>query len=230
MPAIDSVLHTLKSRRHHLRESGGFAAWRQLKLDAALALRRAAPADRAALHEVLGLIDDDITALARGEPLPSDSTRAVGPLVLVTSGQTGVERGAVRAAAMTDTPVVGICTREARDELTSLPPEIANHLQPARAGGVRFAAVQNLALATAVIIAVPEVAAVKSISNLATLDRTARAKDLPVEIVDPSADLSGLLARFRGPPHLVYITGPRATRWAQGQELGFKIVVELHDG
>jgi len=155
-------------------------------------------------------------------------------LIITHSGQTGVERGADRAARMIDIPVEGICAFEGRDEIASLPPEIAADLRPCPRKGARQALTATLTVSNALVIAVPNAEAANTVIGIEPLRRFARAKGIPLWIVDPISNLDEVarearrLAGHRDTLR-VMITGPRSTRWRDGERFGFRVVGTLAD-
>lgn len=153
-------------------------------------------------------------------------------LVILHTGQSGVERGADRAARAVGLPIQGFSTFERRDELGSLPPEIAATLTPCPQRGARSALRATLELANVLVIAVPDARDANSNTGIEALRRAARAGGVPHWLVDSSTDLDALALRLRGmeritDPLHVLITGPRFTRWHAGEKIGWRIVAQL---
>jgi hypothetical protein len=156
--------------------------------------------------------------------------RSVETLIVLHSGQTGVERGVHRAAEATGLRIAGFSTPGRRDELGPLPINISNVLTPCHERGPRAALRATLAIATGLVILVPEADRFKSYAGVSELVRAGRTK--PIEIIDPRADES-YLTRFvdtlpRGDdPIRLMITGPRGTRWPQGERIAWQLVAGL---
>jgi CheY-like chemotaxis protein len=153
-------------------------------------------------------------------------------LIIMHSGQSGVERGADRAARTVGFPIEGFCGFEQRDEIGPLPPEIRSDLIPCARKGTRSAARATLERATALIIAVPDRAEASTYTGIEPLRRMARAIGVPHWIVDPNTDLdeiaTGLRAfQYDSAPLRVMVTGPRLTRWGHGERFGFRLVGHL---
>jgi CheY-like chemotaxis protein len=152
-------------------------------------------------------------------------------VTVLHTGQSGVERGADRAARALGFPVGGYCSFERRDELGRLPDEISQDLVACTARGSRNAMRATLASASALVIAVPDTCDIAANAGLDPLRRQARKADIPVWIVDPRSnleELSSSLGRLGRETDLrLMITGPRHTRWPEGERLGWRIVGEL---
>lgn len=153
-------------------------------------------------------------------------------LILIHSGQTGVERGAYRAARTLGLPVGGFCPRTVRDELGPLPFDIASSLLRSEHTGTRDVAAANLEVASLVIVAGPSKRLLSTQPGTDVLLRAARRTGKPIELVEPGTDLHAIAERVHALPPTadavrVYVTGPRGTRWADGERLGFQIVAAL---
>jgi CheY-like chemotaxis protein len=153
-------------------------------------------------------------------------------LIIMHSGQSGVERGADRAARTVGLPIEGFCGFEQRDEIGPLPPEIRSDLIPCSQKGTRSAARATLERAAALIIAVPDRVEVNTYTGIEALRRTARTIGVPHWIADPNTDLDEIVTSLRGYQHgssllRVMITGPRLTRWGHGERFGYRLVGHL---
>jgi hypothetical protein len=243
----------LVSRFTALQAGGETVEWRRLKIDAAQMLidvhtsiaehegmleklrdQHSVPdADRARSRELLAITQKVVELIRMIESAMANgaSIAASCNLVLVNSGQTGVERGAYRGARTAGVPVVGYSMRGARDELSRLPEDLANALEPTEHAGVRIAAMRNLGIANALVIAVPRADEAREFPGIAVLQRAARTRSIPCEVVDAQNEdeLGGrLAAALPGPvPPVVYVTGPRETRWSDGAQLGRRVVMRL---
>lgn len=148
---------------------------------------------------------------------------------MIHSGQTGVERGAARAAKRLGLRVTGFSTTDGRDELGRIPDDVAADLTPCIERGPRSAAIANIQIATALVLLVPVAAHAASLPALATYMREARARSVPIHVLDPTADFERTgraltaLAETSGSIR-IYITGPRATRWAEGERVATRFV------
>ncbi len=153
-------------------------------------------------------------------------------LIILHTGQSGVERGADRAARAVGYPVQGFCTYEKRDELGVLPAEITKDLVACSQRGARSAWRATLEVASALVIAVPDSAHPNTFTGIEALRRSARVAGVPHWVVDPNTDLDGVAERLRAleqttDPLRLMITGPRFTRWREGERIGWRIVAQL---
>lgn len=153
-------------------------------------------------------------------------------LIILHTGQTGVERGADRAARAVGFTVQGFSTYERRDELGVLPPEVARDLTPCTQRGARSAWRATLESANVLLIAVPDAAQPNTYTGIEALRRSARTAGVPCWVVDPETQLEPMAERLRklelaSDPLKVMITGPRFTRWHEGERLGWQMVAQL---
>src|SRR4051812_26474821 len=153
-------------------------------------------------------------------------------LVILHTGQTGVERGADRAARAVGIPVEGFSTYERRDELGALPADVAKDLTPCLQRGARSALRATLERANVLIIAVPDARDPNSNTGIEALRRAARSGGVPHWIVDPSTNYDEVAIRLRAlelttDPLNVLVTGPRFTRWHEGEKVGWRVVAQI---
>jgi CheY-like chemotaxis protein len=153
-------------------------------------------------------------------------------LNILHTGQSGVERGADRAARAVGFTVLGFATYEKRDELGVLPAEVATDLIACTQRGARSAARATLEIASVLVICVPDAAHPNTYTGIEALRRSARTAGVPHWLVDPNSDLDQLAAQLRKlelvtDPLNVMITGPRLTRWRDGERLGWRAVAQL---
>jgi len=153
-------------------------------------------------------------------------------LLITHTGQSGVERGADRAARTVGFEVDGFSTFEQRDELAVLPPEIIADLKPCAQRGARSALRATLERASVLVIAVPDASEANRNAGVEALRRSARLAGVPHWVVDPLSDLDEIATKFRRmelvtDPLRVMITGPRLTRWRDGERLGWRVVAQL---
>ena len=112
--------------------------------------------------------------------------------------------------------VEGFCTFERRDELGALPPEVTADLVACEQRGARSALRATLERADVLLIAVPAVAQANANTGIEALRRAARASGVPHWIVDTATD-----------PLRSMVTGPRYTRWREGERVGWRLVAQL---
>lgn len=153
-------------------------------------------------------------------------------VLILHSGQTGVERGAHHGALAAGLAVAGYMRAERRDELGPLPPDIAERLSPCTDRGHRAAASATLELATAVLLVVPDTAVAIRRRSATWILRGARAKGLPYRICDANTGIYEIGPWFETVPardgqRCIMVTGPRATRWNAGEAVARRIVKSL---
>ncbi|HEY1551663.1 MAG TPA: putative molybdenum carrier protein [Kofleriaceae bacterium] len=153
-------------------------------------------------------------------------------LVVIHSGQTGVERGAHRAAATVGLGATGFSTLDERDELGPLPHAIASALTPCRERGSRAAVRANLLIASGLVVVIPNRNTPDRFTAMRNLLGSARSHGVPYAVVDPTSDLDDVrkfveaLAPTSGTVRLM-VTGPRATRWAAGERTAWQVVARM---
>jgi CheY-like chemotaxis protein len=128
--------------------------------------------------------------------------------------------------------VEGYCTYERRDELGALPPEIVADLIACEQRGARSALRATLERANVLVIAVPQAAQANANTGVEALRRAARATGVPHWIIDPATDLDQISERLRQievttEPLRIMVTGPRFTRWREGERLGWRVIAQL---
>ena len=153
-------------------------------------------------------------------------------LTVLHTGQTGVERGADRAARLVGLPIDGLCSPELRDELGPLPPEIRQDLQPCTLRGARNALRGTLERAGALVIVVPNLSQLSGVPGADPLRVLARKAGIPTWVLDPTSDFDAVHVALRTlesrAPLRVLVTGPRETRWQQGERMGWRFVAGLN--
>jgi hypothetical protein len=125
---------------------------------------------------------------------------AVHVLVIVHSGQTGVERGAHRGAIAAGLSIAGFMPLDERDELGPVPDDIAQHLTSCFERGPRAAVRANVALASGVLVVVPDrrhVDKFTAMRAIMTAVRTARVQSF---ICDSTSDTEEVAAWARQLP------------------------------
>jgi hypothetical protein len=110
-------------------------------------------------------------------------------LVIVHSGQTGVERGAHRAAIAHGLAIAGFMPLELRDELGPIPADIAALLTPHLARGPRQAVLANVQIASGVLLVVRDAARAHRETGMAAVLQAIRDVELPHLICDPMTNL-----------------------------------------
>jgi hypothetical protein len=153
-------------------------------------------------------------------------------LVIVHSGQTGVERGAHRAAVAAQLSVAGFMQVDARDELGPVPGDIATHLTPCFERGPRAAVRANVALASGVLLVVPDRRHVDKFTAMRAIMTAVRGVRTKVFIADPTIDTEEVTTWARGLPETsgsvrILVTGPRGTRWGDGEAVARRLVTAI---
>ena len=149
--------------------------------------------------------------------------------MILHSGQTGVERGAHDGALAAGFGVAGVMCRTARDELGPIPTDVAQHLTHHTEHGYRAAAVATMQTAHGVVIVVPNVAEDLRTRRTGWLRRTARAGRVPHCMFEPAADFDEIerwvkTVDVKDERRRIHVTGPRATRWAEGEAVARRVV------
>ncbi len=150
-------------------------------------------------------------------------------LVIIHSGQTGVERGAHRAALALGVGIAGFMPLDKRDELGPVPPDVADQLTPCFDRGPRPAVRANVALASGAIVVVPDAQTADKFTAIGAVIQAVRAAGIPYLACDPLTNLEDITRWVHQLPETsgstrVLVTGPRGTRWPQGETLARRIV------
>jgi hypothetical protein len=152
-------------------------------------------------------------------------------VTILHSGQTGVERGAHHGAVASGIPVRGFMRPERRDELGPLPDDVARVLEPCADGGQRAAVLATLALATAVVVVVPDIRIALRKRTATWVLRSARARRLPYWLCDSATSVTDVATWYgqlaAADAHHILVTGPRATRWRDGESVARRLVKAL---
>ena len=148
------------------------------------------------------------------------------------SGQTGVERGAHRGATAANIAVAGFMPMDKRDELGPVPEDIAAHLTPCFERGPRAAVRANVALASGVLVVVPERRHVDKFTAMRAVMTAVRAARIQALVCDPTSDTEPVATWARQLPETsgsvrVLVTGPRATRWIDGESTARRLVTAI---
>lgn len=153
-------------------------------------------------------------------------------MVIVHSGQTGVERGAHRGAIAAGIAVAGFMTMDGRDELGPLPDDVARHLTPCFERGPRAAVRANVALASGALLVVPDRRHVDKFTAMRAVMTAVRTARIQALACDPTSDTDEVAAWARQLPETsgsvrVLVTGPRATRWIDGESCARRLVTAI---
>jgi hypothetical protein len=153
-------------------------------------------------------------------------------LVIVHSGQTGVERGAHRAATAAGLTTAGFMPLDGRDEMGPIPGEIAATLTPCFDRGPRPAVRANVGIASGVLLIVPDASDPNKFTAMSAVLSAARAGKVPYRVADPVTSVEEIsswvwdLPASSGSLRLL-VTGPRGTRWHTGEQAARRIVAAI---
>ena len=153
-------------------------------------------------------------------------------LVVVHSGQTGVERGAHRAAIVAGLTVAGFMPVDERDELGPIPADVAATLTPCFERGSRPAVRANIAIASGVLLVVPNASEAAKFTAMSAVLSAARSVHVPYLTCDPLTNVEdvaawvGKLPESSGSLRLM-VTGPRGTRWHTGEQTARRLVTAI---
>ena len=150
-------------------------------------------------------------------------------LVILHSGQTGVERGAHRGATAAQLSLAGFMPLDRRDELGPVPNDVAEHLTPCFDRGPRPAVRANVTLASGVLLVVPAAARAEKFTAMAAVLQAVRSARSPLMTCDPQTNLDDVVWWVKQLPETsgstrVLVTGPRATRWPEGEAIARRLV------
>ena len=153
-------------------------------------------------------------------------------LVIVHSGQTGVERGAHRAAVSGGIAIAGFMPVDCRDELGPVPEDVATQLTPCFERGPRAAVRANVALASGVLLVVPDRRHVDKFTAMRAVMTCVRGAKAASFIADPTTDVIEVATWARALPETsgsvrVLVTGPRGTRWLDGEGVARRLVTAI---
>ncbi len=153
-------------------------------------------------------------------------------LVVVHSGQTGVERGAHRAAIAAGLTVAGFMPLDKRDEMGPIPEDVAACLTPCFDKGPRPAVRANVAISSGVLLVVPDASDPGKYTAMAAVLTATRAAKIPYLVVDPLANLEDVAKWVHGltpssGSRRVLVTGPRGTRWHTGEQSARRLVAAI---
>jgi hypothetical protein len=153
-------------------------------------------------------------------------------LVILHSGQTGVERGAHRAATVAGISIAGFMPLDKRDELGPVPPDVADKLTACFDRGPRPAVRANVSIASGVLLVVPDAARAEKFTAMAAVLQAVRSARAPMMACDPKTNLDDVVWWVKHLPETsgstrLLVTGPRATRWPEGEGIAKRIVAAI---
>jgi len=153
-------------------------------------------------------------------------------LVILHSGQTGVERGAHRGASVAGLTIAGFMPLDRRDELGPVPIDVADLLTPHFERGPRPAVRANVVLASGVLLVVPDAKRAETFTAMSAVLQSVRSARVPNLVCDPHVNLDDIarwvstIPETSGSKRLL-VTGPRATRWQHGEGVARRIVAAV---
>lgn len=150
-------------------------------------------------------------------------------VLILHSGQTGVERGAHRGAVTSGLPVGGFMPLDRRDELGAVPPDVADALTPCGDRGPRPAVRATVAIATGVLLVVPNAATPTRFTAMGAVLQAIRAARCLSLVADPVTNLDDVAqwaqtVRDATGTSRIQVTGPRGTRWPEGEAVARRLV------
>jgi hypothetical protein len=150
-------------------------------------------------------------------------------LVILHSGQTGVERGAHRAASSARLAIAGFMPLDRRDELGAIPADVAESLTPCFDRGPRPAVRANIALASGVLVVVPTAATPEKFTAMGAVMQGIRSAHCSSFVADASTNLDDVARWAKSLPETsgstrILVTGPRSTRWPEGEGVARRLV------
>lgn len=153
-------------------------------------------------------------------------------LLIIHSGQTGVERGAHRAAVSAGLSIAGFMPLDKRDELGPIPLDVAQVLTPCFDRGPRPAVRANIALASGVLLVVPEASTPEKFTAMSAVMQGIRSARAPSLVCDGKTNLDDVVRWARQLPETsgstrIMVTGPRGTRWPDGETIARRIVAAI---
>ena len=119
-----------------------------------------------------------------------------------------------------------------RDELGPIPADIAEMLTPCFDRGPRPAVRANIALATGVLLVVPEAATPEKFTAMSAVMQGIRSARALSCVCDPKTNLddvmrwAGQLPETSGSTRIL-VTGPRGTRWPEGETVARRLVAAI---
>jgi hypothetical protein len=119
-----------------------------------------------------------------------------------------------------------------RDELGSIPSEIAQSLVPHSERGPRPAVRATVGIASGVLLVVPDAATPDRFTAMSAVLQAIRAARRPFFVADASTNLDDVatwansLAQKDGATRIL-VTGPRGTRWPEGEAVARRLVAAI---
>jgi len=143
-------------------------------------------------------------------------------LTIITGGQTGVDRGALRGAIDAGFAVGGYMPKNGCDEDGPIPAEIAKHLVRCPLPGYSARTATNLDMAEALLIIVVDAEDPLATPGTRMTWEGAQLRKIPRMVVDPASAVEPFVnllfhwARRKSVTKLM-VAGPRASKWTNGE-------------
>lgn len=119
-----------------------------------------------------------------------------------------------------------------RDELGLIPDDVASCLTPCFDKGPRPAVRANVAIASGIVLVVPDAEDPSKFTAMSAVLTAARGAKLPYLVVDPMTN-ADVVARWvqtiptSSGSRRILITGPRGTRWHTGEQVARRLVASI---
>jgi len=116
-----------------------------------------------------------------------------------------------------------------RDELGPIPSDVADVLTPCFDRGPRPAVRANIALASGVLLVVPEALTPEKFTAMSAVMQGIRSARVPSMVCDAKTNLDDVVKWARQLPETsgstrIMVTGPRGTRWPEGETVARRLV------
>jgi len=116
-----------------------------------------------------------------------------------------------------------------RDELGPIPNDVAQTLTPCFDRGPRPAVRANIAIASGVLLVVPDSAAPEKFTAMNAVLQGIRSARVPSFVCDSKTNLDDVVHWARQLPETsgstrIMVTGPRGTRWPEGETVARRLV------
>lgn len=143
-------------------------------------------------------------------------------LTIVTGGQTGVDRGALRGAIDAGFAVGGYMPKNGRDEDGAIPAEIAKHLIRCPLPGYSARTSANLDTVGSLLIIVADADDPLATPGTRMTWEGAQLRKIPRMVVDPNSAVEPFVNMLfhwakRAPVTKLMVAGPRASKWTNGE-------------
>lgn len=149
-------------------------------------------------------------------------------MIIIVGGQTGVDRGAHKAAWDKGLKVEGFMPMTGVDEDGPIPPGIAKDLKPCPIEGYAARTVMNLEEAHGVLIIIETLGRLFATPGTKMTWQHASVMGLPRWYVDPHSSIKELAHNIqRASIERLMVAGPRHSLWPEGEDEARRIVRAL---